>query len=214
MPTIHCISGLGADQRMFQKLNIPGAVLKSVPWPYFDKYDELACYAQKVAAQIPEGPDEVILGLSFGGMLASEIARARPSAKVVIVSSAKSSSEFPPGSWWIKFLARNGLMPVGIAKLPNSQMLERFGADTIEEKKLMRSILQGLDNHFTACALRAMLEWQSTPAPEGILHIHGTADEMILPGKIKPTYWVKGGKHIMIYSRAAEVSALIAKHLS
>ena len=82
MTTIHCISGLGADQRIFQKLQIPGAVLKPVPWPDFDKYDELACYAQKVAALIPEGPDEVILGLSFGGMLASEIARMRPSAKV------------------------------------------------------------------------------------------------------------------------------------
>ena len=214
MPTIHCISGLGADQRMFQKLNIPGAELKPVLWPHFDKHDEMACYAQKVAAKIPEGPDEVILGLSFGGMLASEIARARPSAKVIIISSVKSPSELPPMAGWVKFLGRNGLMPVGIAKIPNKQILERFGADTEEEKKLMRAILDDTDNHFAKCALWAMIKWQATPPPAGIVHIHGTADAMILPDKIQPTHWVEGGKHIMVYSRAAEISALIAQHLS
>ena len=115
MPTIHCISGLGADQLMFSKLSIPGAELKAVLWPYFDKHDEMACYAQKIGAQIPEGPDEVILGLSFGGMLASEIARTRPGAKVMIVSSVKSPAELPPMAGWTKFLGRNSLMPVGLA---------------------------------------------------------------------------------------------------
>jgi pimeloyl-ACP methyl ester carboxylesterase len=215
MPTIHCISGLGADQRMFAKLRIPGAELKPVLWPYFDRHDEMACYAQKVAEKIPEGPDHVILGLSFGGMLASEIARMRPGAKVILVSSVKSPSELPPMAGWVKFLGRNGLMPVGIAKLPNKQVMERFGADTEEEKKLMQAILKDTDNHFAACALRAMIEWQTkTPPPAGIVHIHGTADAMLLPDKIKPTHWVEGGKHIMVYSRAEEISKLIEQHLS
>ena len=214
MTTIHCISGLGADQRIFQKLQIPGAVLKPVPWPDFDRYDELPCYAQKVAALIPEGPEEVILGLSFGGMLASEIARMRPSAKVIIVSSAKASSELPPVSALVRFMGVNGLIPLALIKRPIAQVMERFGADTFEERKLVQSILQATDNHFASCAVRAMMEWQSTPAPEGILHIHGTADAMIPPAKIRPTFWVEGGKHIMIYSRAEEVSALIAQHIA
>jgi pimeloyl-ACP methyl ester carboxylesterase len=214
MPTIHCISGLGADQRMFQKLDIPGAELKAVPWPYFDTHDEMACYAQKVAALIPQGPEHVILGLSFGGMLASEIARMRPEAKVIIISSAKSPGELPPVAWWVKFLGRNGLMPVGIVKLPFRQVMERFGADTAEEQKLMQAILRDTDNHFASCALRAMIEWKSTPPPESIVHIHGTADAMILPDRVQPTYWIRGGKHIMIYSRAEEISALIAQHVT
>ena len=78
----------------------------------------------------------------------------------------------------------------------------------------MRAILEDTDNHFARCALRSMIDWRSMPPPADIVHIHGTADAMILPDNIHPTHWVKGGKHIMVYSRAAEVSALIAQHLS
>jgi pimeloyl-ACP methyl ester carboxylesterase len=212
MKTIHCISGLGADHRIFGRLAIPGAQLKHVPWPSFDKHDEMACYAQKIGAQIPKGEDDIILGLSFGGMLASEIARARPSAKVIIVSSAKSPSELPPVKPWVKYLVHNGLIPVGLAKYSGDNITDRFGADTEEEKKMVLSILSATDNHFARCALRAMVEWRSTAIPD-IVHIHGTADAMILPDFIHPTHWVEGGKHIMVWSRAEEVSRLIAQHI-
>ena len=212
MKTIHCISGLGADHRIFTRLMIPGAELKPVAWPYFDKHDEMACYAQKVGALIPDGEDDIILGLSFGGMLASEIARVRPATKVIIVSSAKSHAELPPVKAWVKYLVQNGLIPVGLAQYSGSQITDRFGADTEEEKKMVLSILAATDNHFARCALRAMVEWKTTTVPD-IAHIHGTADAMILPDHIHPTHWVEGGKHIMIWSRAEEVSRLIAQHI-
>jgi len=78
----------------------------------------------------------------------------------------------------------------------------------------MNAILQDTDNDFVSYALRAMIEWQSTPPPTDIIYIHGTADAMILPDKVSPTHWVNGGKHIMVYSRAAEVSRLIAQHVT
>jgi alpha/beta superfamily hydrolase len=214
VPTIHCISGLGADHRVFQKLDIPGATLKPVPWPYFDKYDEMACYAQKVGVLIPEGPDDVILGLSFGGMLASEIARVRQSQKVIIVSSVKSPDELPPVSKTVRFVIEHKLMPMSIATLPAKPLLHRFGAYSEEEMALVRSILSDTEPHFARCASKAIIEWQTRiPAPSDIVHIHGTADQMLLPDRVEPTHWVEGGQHIMIYSKAEEVSRLIARHL-
>jgi hypothetical protein len=212
--TIHCISGLGADHRVFQKLDIPGAILKPVPWPYFDKHDEMACYAQKVAAIIPDGPDDVILGLSFGGMLASEIARVRQSQKTIIVSSVKSPDELPPVSKTVRFIVEHKLMPMSIATMPAKPILHRFGAYTEEEMALVRSILSDTDPHFARCASKAIMEWQTrTPAPPDLVHIHGTADQMLKPDKLEPTHWVEGGQHMMIYSKAEEVSRLIARHI-
>lgn len=213
--TIHCISGLGADQRVFANIQIPGAELQAVPWAYFDKHDEMACYAQKMAAQIPEGNDHIILGLSFGGMLASEIARTRPAQRVIIVSSAKSPDELELPGKFLQFVIHRGMLPVGLAPLGGKQVTSRFGAETKEEHHLIHSILKDTDPHFARCAFRAMIDWQSQVAPpENIVHIHGTADQLIRPERINPTHWVKGGSHIMIYNRAAEVSALIAQHLS
>lgn len=212
MQTIYCLSGLGADQRIFQKLNIPGFKLAPVHWCAFDKHDDLPCYAQKMAIQIPE-ENPIILGVSFGGMLASEIAKLRPVKKVILVSSAKDATELPQVSAFAKFMVHNGLVPVGIAKVPSKQIYSRFGAKTEEEKTLLMSILKGTDNAFAKWSMKAIIDWRSqTHVPE-ILHIHGTADKMIIPKFVKPDYWIEGGTHFMIYQNADEISAIIQKNI-
>jgi len=214
MTTLHCISGLGADGRAFQKLYIPGVSFKYVPWPYFDKHDELACYAQKVAALIPQGPDDHILGLSLGGMLASEIAIMRPDQKVIIVSSAKTPGELPEVHGLLKFMGRHKLVLPELGFLVAGKMNEILGAQTKEEAHVLKAMLNDADGHFVRSATKAILEWQQRmPPPASIVHIHGTADKVIPPEKVHPTHWVEGGQHMMIYSRAQEVSELIAQHL-
>lgn len=212
MTNIYCISGLGADQRAFGKLSIPGAVLKPVDWVAFDKHDGISCYAQKMAATIPED-NPTILGLSFGGMVAAEIAKIRPVKQVFLVSSAKDATELPPVSNLVKFLAHARLLPVFIMKIPSNQVYNRFGVETEEEKALLMDILKKTDNSFSSWAARAMIDWHCTAHADNIIHIHGTADQMIVPQHIHPTHWVEGGTHFMIYRRADEVSRLIAQHL-
>ena len=212
---VYCIPGLGADHRVFQSLNIKNAELLPVAWPNFDKQDDLNFYAQKIAHSIPEGPEIVILGMSFGGMLASEIKRMRPQQHVIIVSSNKLPEERPDVGGFFKFLGRNGLMPFGLAKYAGNILFSRFGAKTQDEKDLLRSFFKNTDAHFFNCAMRSILNWRTdTPLPEGLLHIHGTADQILPPDKIQHAHWIEGGEHIMIYDRADEVSALINEHLA
>jgi len=211
---IHCIPGLGADHRVFQNLHIKNAELMPVAWPYFDKHDDLNCYAQKIAASIPNTPDDVVLGMSFGGMLASEIKRMRPEQQVLIVSSNKLPEERPDMGGFFKFLGKHGLMPFGLAKYAGAVLYKRFGAKTSEEKELLHSFFENTDPHFFNCAMRSILEWQTrTPLPPGLVHIHGTSDQILPPDLIHDAYWIEGGEHIMICNRAEEVSSLINEHL-
>lgn len=213
MPTLHCISGLGADQRMFQRLRIAGWELKEVPWPHIDRHDDMACYAQKVAALIPEGPEHAILGLSFGGMLASEIARVRPEQRVIIVSSAKEPAELGPANGILKFIVTRRLFPVGLMRIPNKVILRRFGAYDEQSQLLLRTTLDDSSDHLVSVAGKVIMEWKSTPAPPAIVHIHGTVDQIIKPEPVHPTHWVEGGEHMMIFTKAEEVSELIGRHL-
>lgn len=214
MGIIHCISGLGADGRAFQKLAIPDIEFRYVPWPYFDKHDELPCYAQKVASLIPQDPDNHILGLSLGGMLATEIAIMRPGQKVFIVSSAKSPDELPDLNGILRFIGKNKLIPTGLRGIAIGTLNEILGAQSEEEEAILKAMLMDADGHFIRCATKAILEWQRyTPALEHIVHIHGTADKVIPPEKVRPTHWIKDGEHMMIFSKADEVSQLIARHL-
>jgi pimeloyl-ACP methyl ester carboxylesterase len=213
MKRIYCISGLGADQRIFRKLQIPGAELVPVPWPAFDKHDDMPCYAQKIMAQIPD-ERPTIIGVSFGGMLSVEIARQISINKAFIVSSAKTIAELPPVSGFLQFLLRNDLMPVGLFKNFHKQMYERFGVHTDEEKKLLVSILDDTDPAFVKWAFKTLLHWQNTEVPANIVHIHGTADRLIPPDHIRPNYWIDGGTHFMVYNRAGEISRIIAAELA
>ena len=212
MKTIYCLSGLGADQRVFQKLNIPGVRLVPIHWADFDKHDGIPCYAQKLATQITE-ENPTLIGLSFGGMIASEIAKIRPCKQVFLISSAKDATEFPPLGGFVKFIGHHGLLPISIVKIPSKQIYERFGAVTDEEKKLLMDILRNTENAFAKWSIKAIIDWQSTTHTDNIIHIHGTEDKMILPRYVKPTHWVAGGTHFMVYHQAAEVSKLIAQHL-
>ena len=91
MDKLYCISGLGADHRLFAHIAVPGYELVDVPWLPFPRTDTMATYAMKLAATMPD--DAPIIGLSLGGMLATEIAKRSPQRRVVIISSAKVRAE-------------------------------------------------------------------------------------------------------------------------
>lgn len=212
MKSIYCISGLGADQRMFQKLELPGVQLVPVKWPPFSPHDTIPSYAQKVSALIPD-ENPTIIGLSFGGMVAVEIAKIRPLHQLFLVSSAKAVTELPYPQGWMVMLIRFNLIPTKLINRPNEFVYKMFGAHTDDERALMKKIMEDTDGKFLKWALRAMLKWGNDTWPKDLIHIHGTADKMIPAANVHPTYWIEGGQHIMIYNRAAEVSALIHKNL-
>lgn len=212
MQQIYCISGLGADQQIFKRLTIKGATLVPVHWADYDNHDDLPCYAQKISAQITaENP--VILGLSFGGMIASEIAKIRPVKQVFLLSSAKDATELPPVGGFVRFIVDHKLVPTSLSKIPNKVMYERFGVETDEEKKLLMDILRKTDGGFTRWALKSIINWQSRDHVDNIIHIHGTKDKMIFPEFVKPTHWIEGGTHFMTWQRAGEISTLIDQQL-
>jgi pimeloyl-ACP methyl ester carboxylesterase len=213
MENIYCISGLGADERIFKKLKINNANLIFLPWAPFDKHDELPCYAQKMASLIPE-KNPTLLGLSFGGMLTTEIANLMQVQKAFLVSSAKTRKELGEVSVTVKFLIQNNLIPFSLFKKPNKILYNQFGAETEEDKQLLGEIMRDTDPKFLSWAFKAILDWTNNKVPANLIHIHGTHDNIIRPAFVNPDYWINQGSHMMVYDKAADVSALIEKHLS
>lgn len=215
MRKLHCITGLSADHRIFRNLIIPGYTLVPVLWPTITAGTSMQELAAQIAAAIPESEEDAILGVSLGGMIATEIKRLRPSVNVIIVSSAKSPQELPQIPGWVRFVGKNRLIPMGLAMdWQLDQIWRKLGATTKGEKDLMQSMYDSSNKHFLTCALAAILNWDAGAAPEGIIQIHGKADLIITPESVHPTYWIDRGTHIMVYNKAEEVSSLIARHLS
>jgi pimeloyl-ACP methyl ester carboxylesterase len=56
--------------------------------------ESLATYALRLRKQISE-EHPIRIGVSFGGMLVTEMAKADPNIKAIIISSNKTANEFP-----------------------------------------------------------------------------------------------------------------------
>ena len=92
---IYFVSGLGADERIFQWLRYDKFRPVHIKWVPPEKSEPIEDYAKRLSEQI-EDENPVIVGLSFGGMIAVEMAKQMSSEKVVLLSSVKESGEEIP----------------------------------------------------------------------------------------------------------------------
>ena len=210
MQTIYFISGTGSSKKLFNFLDLSFCNPVFVDWIKPLENESLQHYALRLKETIRD-KSPIIVGVSFGGMLASEMARADPSAKVIIISSNKTSDEFP------KYLRIGNYFPV-YKWVPQNLLKHKhlftqfvFGAKGKEQKALHRILLQENDIPLTQWSIGAILKWKSTAAPKNIIHIHGTADTLLPYKLVTADYTIKGGTHMMIMDRADEIVSILKK---
>ncbi len=91
---IFFLSGLGADKTVFQFLDLRPYETVFINWIPPIKNEPLRDYALRLKDSfIPD--DAILVGLSFGGMLATEIAKEYPLIKTFLISSSKTKFELP-----------------------------------------------------------------------------------------------------------------------
>ncbi|MGL5075499.1 MAG: hypothetical protein ACRDBG_06605, partial [Waterburya sp.] len=91
---IYCLSGLGTDDRVFQKLKFQGYQPIHIHWIEPKKGETITAYAQRLTTQI-KSDCPILVGLSFGGIIAVEIAKQIATEKVILISSTKNKQEIP-----------------------------------------------------------------------------------------------------------------------
>lgn len=205
---IYCISGLGADEKAFEGLNINGCVLRHLKWISPKENEDLSSYAMRMSRQVSEA-NPVILGLSFGGMIAIEIAKQITIEKIVLVSTVKTNNEIPR---WMRIagtLNLHKLIPIKSNWFTEKADDRRMGIQTAEEKRMVENYRKSADQKYIEWAVDQILNWKNATVPENTFHIHGEKDKMFPLKNIQPTHVIKEGTHIMILNRADEISACI-----
>ena len=210
MQTVYFISGLGANSRTFSLLDLSFCTQVFVDWQPVIKGENLPKYAARLMKKI-SNPEPVIVGLSLGGMLATEMAKLNPKAKVIIISSNKTSLEFPA------YLRLGLRFPIYRWSGKNTQQRSKFlylwifGARGEKSKTLLKSIMAESDPKLTAQFIDMILRWNNHIVPPNVTHVHGTDDKLLLYKNVKADYTIEGGTHLMIMNEAAEISALLNK---
>jgi len=209
---IYCISGLGADEKIFTHLHIEGYELQYIPWIRPHKRERIELYAKRMSEYIKED-SAVLLGVSFGGIIGIEIAKLMSLHKLIIVSSVKSDSEMPRWMRTAAALKLDKLLPTRLHKYTEKIDNLRLGVSNKEEKDMVKHYRKNADLVFVDWAISQAINWKNNWQPHFLTHIHGDKDKIFPIKKVKPSYIVKDGTHMMIYNRAGEISEYIQKEL-
>jgi pimeloyl-ACP methyl ester carboxylesterase len=213
MVKMYCISGLGADEHIFDGLVVPGAELAHLPWLMPEGDEALGDYAGRMKACIRETAP-ILLGVSFGGMMAIEIAKLLPAATVIIVSSIRHRRQLPLPIKMTAYLGLSKWTPPA-----NLRILAPFqdfflGVETKADSRLVREYRGNVDPHYLQWSIRHIAGWQNEWQPASFYHIHGSKDRVFPLNLVEPTHVVEGGGHLMIHNRTAAVSALLGAILA
>lgn len=206
------ISGLGADERVFERLTLdPQIAIHHLAWIPPLKNETIGEYASRMGKAIAKPLDSIIMGLSFGGVMAIEIAKQINVAHVIIISSVKDRSEMPLQLNLIGLFKLHHIIPA--SKLLHFKDLVSwfFGVKESEARAMFNDLLDETDVTLVDWSSEQILNWQGNHNLKSITHIHGTADTVFPIRSVNADYIIEGGPHFMVFTHPEEVSKLLDK---
>ncbi len=205
---IYIFSGLGADERVFQRIDFTGYEITFIPWITPDKNDSIENYASKLLNRITVNRP-ILIGLSFGGVMAIEVAKQIETEKVIFISSVKTKNELPFYYRWAGQLKLHRLLPPQLSKRPNFITNFFFGTNSSFDKQILKQILIDTDTRFLRWAIDKLLCWMNTSQAGNLVHIHGTADRILPYRFISCDLTIKEGGHLMILNKSEELNKIL-----
>lgn len=207
---VYLISGLGADKRAFAYLTLdPSFKLIYLDWIDALPKETLEEYAMRLAQKIDTTQPFCLIGLSLGGIMASEICTKLKPHKAILLSSVSCYNELPVLYKLGGALRLHKLIPESAGNKANQLLYWLFGLTQKHDKKLLKQVMADSNTRFTKWAMNAVTKWRKNIPSTDIIRIHGDKDRVLPITSFKPDYVIKNGGHLMVAIRAAEVSKIL-----
>lgn len=208
MPKIYIFSGLGVDKRVFDRIDFGESDIEFIDWIVPVPNEFMSEYARRISKKITS-PNPILIGLSFGGMMAVEISKLVPTEKIILIASAKTRFELPGIYRNIGKINLHQIVPASLMKLHHPLADWFFGITSKEDRLLLKNILNDTDPYFLKWAIHQIVHWKNVDIPKNIIHIHGDADKIIPVKNLKADYIISGGGHFMTVNKAEEISHIL-----
>lgn len=205
---VYVISGIGADYRLFKNIQLPyGFEAEYLHWIAPMQGESIREYASRLAQNINRDEQHILIGLSLGGIMATEIAKLTSPVNTIIFGSVPTHKQLPP---WFKYAAKiklHRLIHPSFVKLSATVKHSLFTKGA-ENRKFLRQLIRDGDNRFIYWGMDAVMKWRNEEIPANLIHIHGSNDEVFPIRYVKPAYVLKGG-HLLVFHHANEVNKLL-----
>jgi len=133
---VYLVSGLGADKRIFSKIGFDKKLnIVHLDWIPFDRKELMKDYAGRLSRAIDASKPFALIGVSFGGMIAVEIAKVLKPSVTIIISSTILSKHLPFVYKLVGKLGFLDIIPPHVLKASNNLTRNYFfGTKSSEEK--------------------------------------------------------------------------------
>ncbi len=211
---VYLISGQGADSRLFNNLEIDNRFeVKNIEYFTPEKGWSMNDFAKALALQIDTNRQYFLVGVSLGGMLATEMGDFLNPEKIILISSAKNRNELPGRYKFQKVIPLYKIFPAGSVKWGAKVMQPIVEPDRNYDKEIFKAMLDDKDPIFLKRTVAMIMKWNRKESENDIIHIHGNNDHTIPSKNIDFDFLIKNGSHMMVYTRSEEISAIVNKLL-
>jgi pimeloyl-ACP methyl ester carboxylesterase len=216
---IYLLPGMSPNLRLFDRLLplLPGAVV--VPWIEPRSGERIGEYAERLAEDLSalaprehvlsrsESRQCIVCGVSFGGIVARELAHVIAARGCILVSSVRGPAELPP---WFRAMrhspARSECVLAAVGTLAKSIPRRVRTRSTARLTKLA-----GKSGAWHRWATAAVLRWRPRPELDDIpsFHIHGDCDTTLPLRYVHPDVVIRGGGHVLPLTHPRELAEII-----
>ena len=208
---IYLIPGLGFDQRIFKNLKIKSSAINFIEYIDPQKGESIQNYAARlIKMNLNRNEAVTLIGYSFGGIIAQEIAKQIEVKKIILISSIKSKNENP---FHFKIIASLGLHSFfnknwTFKTFPFWAKFHGYFDERSQE--LFVDMIGKHSDNYLQWALFQLSIWvgmENLKTP--IIHIHGDRDKTFPLNLVSDPVVIKNGTHVMVFNKAQEISNLI-----
>jgi hypothetical protein len=203
------ISGLGADKRAFKHIKVPDKYKPvHIDWIAPTKKENIQAYTKRLSSVIDNSEPFILIGLSFGGIIACELAKITRPQKVIIISSVTTHTEIP---YVYRLAGKYNLdkyLPYTYMLKANATLFWLFGPLNGDAKVLLKNIIHDTDRHFFRWAISQIVRWKNDIKPENLFQLHGKKDKIFWNSNAQ--YYIDGGGHFMVYTHGDLINSLLA----
>jgi hypothetical protein len=205
---IYLFPGQGADCRLFKYIEFPYDTIH-LKFPIPEKKTTLREYAHGFIPWIDTDRPFILIGVSLGGMICSELADTLEPEITIVISSAKYRTKLPGRYKFQKTIPLNKIIPKGMTKWGAKVLAPIVEPARKQDTETFRSMIEAKDPAYIKRTVDMVINWDKEGYDDSIIHIHGDKDHTLPHRKVRYDYLVENGTHMMVYIRGDEVSKLI-----